>query len=264
MASEFKKRLLALKNKWDKARKEKPQNFGSAVEDGVYKARITLAELGESQSSGRMQVTWEATITHGESKGEIVRDYDGMETDQNLFFLQARIARLGKDVPDGDNIDQLEEVLDEITKEKPAVRIRVRTKDDYTHFYINRLLKDGDDEEQEEEEEEPAEEPAEEKDETEEEPEAEAEPEAETENDEVALSIGMRVRFELNGKELEGEIVEIMDDDRARVKTKTGTYKVAVSKLSLVEEEAVEVEEEEEAQPEPKKAKAKGRVVKVK
>lgn len=266
MGSEFKKRLAALKGKWNKAKKEKPESFGAAVEDGTYVGRLTLAELGESQSSGRMQVTWEATITEGENKGVIVRDYDGLETEQNLFFFQAKLARFGKEIPDGDNIEEIEEILAELTKEKPAIRFRVQTKDDFTHFRINRLLKDSDTEEVEEKEEEEA--PEEVVAEPAAEAEAEAEPEEKEDEGTIQLKKGMKVTFESGGKEVEGEVLEFIDDDtRARIQTDKGVFKVKLEKLSPVEGEdapvETEPEPEEEAEPEPAPKKVRGKVTKV-
>ena len=236
MASAFAKKLAAVSKKWKAIKTTPPEgvNAGSDVPDGVYKARITNAELGESQSSGRMQVAWEATIVEGEQKGDVVRDYDGLETEKNLFYLQQKLGRLKQEVPD--DISEIEEVLNAITKEKPLVRIRVRTKDDYQHFQINRVLDNEDGEQPEE---------------TEAEAEGETEAEPETDSNEVEMKVGMKASFKSGGKDLEGEVLEFVENDtKARIKTDKGTFKVKLDDLTVLAGEDEAVEEEPEAEPE--------------
>lgn len=243
--SEFLNRLKKLGTNWKKATKRDPKEFGgSAVEDGIYRLRITGCELTESMSSGRLQIHWEFTVAEGEAKGEQCHDYDGLESEDNLFFLQRKLARLGKEVPE--DISEIETVLNEIAKERPLIRGRVKTKDDFTHVYINKMLDDKGadvefaepdgaepDPEEAAPEAEPEAEPAEVA------PEAEAEPEPEGEPEGVALEEGMRVSFQSKGATVEGELLEFTDNDaKARVKTDAGVYKVAVEALSPVEGEA--------------------------
>ncbi len=265
--SEFSKRLGKLKGNWGKARKRDRSEFGgSTLEDAIYKMEVTSAELTESQSSGRLQVCWEYTVLEGESKGETIRDYDGMESEDNLFFIQRKLERLGFDAPE--DPAEIEGILNKVGKKKPKIKARVRTKDDFTHVYVNRLL-DGEAGEEEAAQETDAEEP-----EFEAEAEAEAEPEAEPEPEgegEVELQEGMKVTFPSGGKELEGEILNFIDDDtKARVKTEKGVFKVKIESLTPAEGEGEpeEVEAEPEAEPEPEKPRkpvaSKGKVSKVK
>lgn len=261
--SEFLNRLKKLGGNWKKASKRDPKEFGgSAVEDGIYRLRITGCELTESMSSGRLQIHWEFTVAEGEQKGEQCHDYDGLESEDNLFFLQRKLARLGKEVPE--DISEIETVLAEIIKERPLIRGRVKTKDDFTHVYINRMLDDkgadvefaepdgGEpDPEEAAPEAEPEAEPAAEPEEVQPEAEAEPEPAPEAEPEGVSLEEGMRVSFQSKGATVEGELLEFVDNDsKARVKTDAGVYKVAVESLSPVEGET---EPEPEPAPEPAK-----------
>lgn len=267
MGSEFSNRLKKLGGNWKKASKRDPSEFGgSSIDDGIYRLRITGCELTESASSGRLQIHWEFTVAEGDNKGEQVHDYDGLESEDNLFFLQRKLARLGKEVPE--DVSAIEAVLQEIEKERPLIRARVKTKDDFTHVYINKMLDDkgadvefaepdgsepepeADAETPEAEAEAAPEEVAPEA-EAEAEPaaEAEAEPEAAAESD--ALEEGMRVTFKSKGADVEGEIVEFVDNDtKARVKTDAGVYKVAVEGLFPVKGET-------DAEPEPEPAPPK-------
>ena len=256
MGSEFAKRLSKLKGNWNKAKERKGGGFESAVEDGIYKMCVTVAELTERQSSGRLQIHWEFTVMDGEFKGEAVHDYDGMESEDNLFFIQRKVTKLGHEAPEDPS--EIEEILAAITKEHPVFRGRVKTKDDFTHVHINKLL-EGEESGAEDADPEPAAESGKGK--------ADAE-----ESGEVALEQGMKVTFKSGGKVLEGEILEFTDDDtKARVKTAKGTFKVSVDLLDPVagevEPEDPEPEPEAEPEPEPEPEKparrvgSKGRVV---
>jgi hypothetical protein len=272
MGSEFSNRLKKLGGNWKKASKRDPSEFGgSAIEDGIYRLRITGCELTESVSSGRLQIHWEFTVAEGESKGEQVHDYDGLESEDNLFFLQRKLARLGKEVPE--DVSTIETVLQEIEKERPLIRARVKTKDDFTHVYINKMLDDagkdvdmpepdGAEPEAEEGGEAPEEPAVEEAAPEEVAPEAEAEPEAEPEAGD-ALEEGMRVTFKSKGADVEGEIVEFTDNDsKARVKTDAGVYKVAVEALFPVKGETEPADAEPEPEPEPAPKRGPGRPAK--
>lgn len=262
--SEFSSKLKRLGGNWKKASKRDASAFGgSTLEDGIYRMRITGAELTESQSSGRLQIAWEFTVADGDSKGEVVRDYDGLESEDNLFFLQRKLARLEKEVPE--DISLIEKVLAEIIKEKPLIRAKVKTKEDFTHVYINRLLNDAGEDKEAPEGEETTEEDAEAEAEAEPEevtaeaegaaPEAEGEPEPEAETKEVSLQEGMKVSFTQGGKSVEGEILGFVDNDtKARVKSAAGVFRVATDQLTPV---AGEEAPEPEAEPEPEPAPAK-------
>jgi translation initiation factor IF-1 len=62
--------------------------------------------------------------------------------------------------------------------------------------------------------------------------EPEAEPEAEADEETVELEEGSEVVFTLKGKEVKGEIVEVVDEDTVRVKAEDGkTYKLGTDKI---------------------------------
>ncbi len=264
--SQFAKKLTGLKKHWKEASKREPAKM-AAVEDGIYEAKLSKCQLAESISSGRLQVAWGWVIAKGEGKGDQVNDYDGLETEDNFFYLQRKLAQLGKEIPE--EITELEEVLKQLEKEKPLAKIRVKSKDGFTHVYINGLVEDSDDEEEtetetedetEEEETESDEEEeteSEEEDEEEEETEEEEEETEEEEEDAVNVDIGDTVAFKLkDGTEHTGELLEVLEKEgKARVRSKKDkkVYKVAIEVLEAVEEE-----------PAPAPAKAKVNKVKPK
>lgn len=245
----FDKKLAKAMKNWKKAKERKP-SFENVVTDGVYTAKLVRAEMGESQGSGRLQVSMRAVIAGGEYKGENVNWYLGLETEDNIMFFQRDLVRLGKEVPD-DPTD-LEDVLKELEDEKPTMRIQLRTKGEFQNVRILKLV-GAEDEETESETEEEAEEPEEEESDEEAEKEAE-EPEEDTDEEEKTedsskedeeeeeeseeedtedeeagddeveapeVEVGSRVMFSKKGKDIVGtvksidykkELVKIKDD----------------------------------------------------
>ncbi len=232
----LKSNMGELKKLWAKG-KEQKMEFDSSVPDGVYVGKINMAEFGESQNSGRPQVAWAAKISVGEFKGETVRWWSGLKTEQNMMFLQRDIARLGKEVPEG--IEDLEDILKEIENEKPSIRFRVKTDGEFTNIRVLKKLssadaEDADEEETEEEEEVAKEEPKDVEPETEEEEVVEETEEEVVEEEEPTLEVGLRAAFDLKGKEVVGEVTKIdKENETAVVKVDggAGSFKVKYEKL---------------------------------
>lgn len=239
----FKAKLAKAAKAWSNATKKKP-DFGTELPDGTYHARIVKAEMGESQSKGRLQVAWQAVILKGEHKNEKANWWNGMETEDNMMYFQRDLVRLGKEVPEDPS--EIEDVLKEIEKEKPTVRIAVKTNGEFTNIRIGKKLDSDEvgDEEEPTEDEAPAEEPAVEAEpepEVEAEPEVEPEPEAEEVVEEVVeeveeeptVEVGMRVAFDLKGKEIVGSVTSIDTElQKVVVKSDQGpSFKLAPEKL---------------------------------
>jgi len=216
----LKAQLAKAKSLWNKAKDMKPE-FESPVNDGVYVGRIMKAELGESESSGRLQVSWGAVISVGEFKGETVRWWSGLKTEQNFMYLQRDIARLGKEVPEG--VDELEEILEGIEKEKPSVRFKIKTDGEFQNVRLLKKLEgldvpeddddapSGDDYDLD-----PEPEPSD--------PEPEpTDPEPEPSDDVPTMEVGIRAAFDLSGKEVAGEVIKVdPDQEKATVKLDDG------------------------------------------
>lgn len=279
----LKKKLAGMKSKWNSAKKKagEMQEYVN-LPDGFYVAKISQAKIEES-SNGRPQIRWEYTVLEGDSKGESQPDWDGLDREESFVWLQRKLARLGKEVPE--DPDELEAVLKEIVKEGARLRIRVKTKkkddDEFTHVYVNKVLSGGGEETEEETEEEAeaeadadeaeaeeksekksskkkskkdddeSEEEAEEEEDAEKEDDAEAEEEEaeeeESDDDAVSLEEGMEVEFTVDDKKYTGKILEFVDDDtKARVETSKGKkFKLKIEKLSPVASEEEEADEEE-------------------
>lgn len=233
---------MSLKAQLEKARanwkkgKETSPDFGSPVPDGTYVGKLVKVELNESQSSGRLQAHFQAVISTGEYKGESINWYSGLKTDQNMMYFQRDIVRLGHDAPE--DINDVEDILKEISKEKPSIRFKVVTDGEYTNV---RLLKRLDTAEapEEEETEEPEEPEAEEeepetkkKEEIEEEEVIEEEEESD-DDPEIDVAVGLRVLISVSGKDQAGTITEINErEEKVVVKTDAGKkFRVGIDKL---------------------------------
>lgn len=138
--SMFQQRLAQLQGSWQAAQKAAQESsFGSKVPDGRYIAQIVGAEVGESQSSGRLQVAWEYCILEGEHAGEIVRDYDGLETQENLVWLARKLDRLGYETA-SISFEELEDVLRDCVESRITVQLRLKTKGEYQNAYVDQRL----------------------------------------------------------------------------------------------------------------------------
>lgn len=166
-SSSYKKKLAKAKKRWKKARKEAEESAFAEFEDGRYIAKLTGAELGESQSSERLQIHWTWTFQEGDYEGQKCHDYDGCETDDNLVWVGRKFSRLGYEIPE--DFDDIPESLEEIVADGVVARIVLKTSGEYQNIQIQRVLSTDDEDEYDEDEgEEPDEDSEEESDEDEE------------------------------------------------------------------------------------------------
>lgn len=280
--ADLKKLLAGAGKSWKTAKKRVTDTEKGGFEefpDGLYDAQLIGAEIGESKGAkARLQVDFSWRFMDGDLEKKVKHDYQGMNTEDGLFYLGRRIEELGYEAPD--DLGDLPEVLKAIVKEKIAARIVLKTKGEFQNVYIRKLLGDdadedveeteedetdteteaeeSDDEETEEEDgEEEAEEETEEEDgEAEEEEETEEEEteeeEAEEGEEEVEQAApGMKVIVETAKGREPGVIVEIIEaEGKVRVKlNKDG-------KIIRASAEKVEItDDEEEVEEEPKATK---------
>jgi len=186
----------ALKKKakqFKKSRKAVPGQFSiPKIDDGSYVARITM-QMKMVGPDKKLQARFDWTIARGAFKGVTYNktvwldDEDSDRDQENWDNLSRCLQVLGYDMDDID-VSDLIAIADEVTKEKPLIKIGVKNNTDpkdsdkkYLNSYFNLALDDEDDElEDEEEEEEDEDEEAE----AEEEEEEEATDEEEEEDEE--------------------------------------------------------------------------------
>ena len=144
-AVNFQSRLKKLNGAWESA-KQTANDMPSFAEvpDGRYVCKLTGAEIGES-AGGRLQVGWVWKIVDNDSeyRGQDLRDYDGLETEENLVWLQKKLERLNYEVDDL-NIEELPELLKELVSQGITARIRAKTKGEFQNLLIDRVLEDYD------------------------------------------------------------------------------------------------------------------------
>ena len=285
--ADFKSILKKGNSAWKKAAKRAKEDTGGFVDipDGRYTARLVSAKLGES-NAGRAQIAFGWKIEDGEYEGKTATNYQGIESEDNLFYLGRDLTRLGYELPD--DLMDLPEILKDIEKTKPLGTIQLRTKGDFQNLYIRKIFDSMEEEDEDEGEEvdetEEETDEAEEGDETEEESDEESDDEEsddadeesdeeesdeeesdeeesdeESSDDEVELSEGMRVIAETSKGREAGEVIEILEDEeKVRVKLDKGkVVKVGVDRIEVEPAEAKKkAPAKKAAAPAPAKKKA--------
>lgn len=265
---DFKKKLKDAQAKWKAAKKRVAEGTSQFAEydDGRYMAKLVEARVEESQSSGRLQAVFGWKFQEGEYEGKIKYAYQGLESEDSMFYFGRDLQTMGYELPDG--IDEIEEVLKDAVKSGVLAQIVLKTKGDFQNVYLRKVFNADEDVETEEETETSEEDAEEETTETVEETEEEAEEEtdeeeadeeeaAEEEDEGVEIEIGMRVQAETAKGREAGEIIEVLaEEGKVRVKLDTGkVVRVPVDKIE-VELEPEEVPEEPPAPPAKKAAPA--------
>lgn len=247
MSSTFQTKMKMASSMWGKAREQAKAepSFGNEIEDGRYVATISEGKMGEAQTSGRFQIAWTYVLLEGDHKGETIRSYDGLETENNLIWLGRKLARLGFEIPE--TLEEVQDICNKITKEKPTVRIRVKTNGEFQNVYVDQLLK------------------GHEADNSAEYGDAETSTAEVPEEAAAEIVVGCTVKFTYKGGTLEGEVVELLEaDGKLKVKSEKLVYTILNDKVEEVtsspdvgestdvpEEPTVEPEEEPEPEPEP-------------
>lgn len=252
---DLKKRLAKIKESYKAAKERDPTSGFERVPDGMYRMKLVDAEVGESQSSGRLQVKFEWQVDGGEHDGRSCYDYQGIETEDNIFYFGRLLSRLGREMPeDPTNIPDL---LTKMVEDGVVIQGQLRTTpnkaggDDYQNLRVRKLLSGA------------AEDEGSDEETTTKEP--ESEPESEPEAEESASwtpAKDDRVSFKLGGKDAIGTILKFADANTAIVANDADkkNYKVAVAKLTQYEEPEAEPETEkteevvEDAEPEAEEA----------
>jgi len=252
---DIKKLLKGAQSNWKKASKRVVEDRGATgfveIPDGRYTERLVSAKVGESDK-GRPQIDFGWKIEDGEYEGKTKHNYQGIETEDNLYYLGRDLEKLGYEIPD--DLGDLPDILADIEKSKPLGTIALVTKagSDFQNLYIRKMFDTDEDEEGEDEE--PAEdaadedtdeeaedtEEAEEEDADEEVDEEEADEDAdEDDGEEVSIEEGMRVVAETAKGREPGVIVGILEDEgKVRVKLDSGkTVRLGPEKIEVEPEE---------------------------
>jgi hypothetical protein len=203
------------------------------VDDGRYIAKTSTAEF--TKNNGRISAHFVFVIADGENKGRNIHKWDGLDNEQSLFYLAKTLRRFGYDVdPKTLKLKMIPGILAEIQEEGPYAKIQVKTKADseYPNIYVNGIAEDFEPEEDEEEEEEGEE-----------------------------IGPGDTVIIEVDGEEVEGEVVSI-NEKTNKVKVKVGkkTHLVDADDISIPDSDEEEEDEDEESEEEDSEIEVGSRV----
>ena len=245
MDQKLKNKLKKAQGDWKNARSKANETVGFAeVPDGRYLAHLTGATIGESKSSGRLQIQWTWTIVDGEHEGDTKLDFDGLETEDNLVFLGRKLARFSYELPE--DITEIADILDELIEKRPLSRIRLKTRGEFQNVYVDKIMQasssdedddasdddTGSDEDVEDTDGGVPDEPEESDDEESDDEESDDEG-GDDGDDEQEVEVGMRVIASTKKGDAAGEIVEIIEDEgKVRVSLDEGrTVRISVDKL---------------------------------
>ena len=263
---DFKSKLAKFGKTFKTAKQRaKEEGFGAELPDGKYMTKLESCELGTSQASGRLQLTFVYKITDGEQKGETIRKYLGLETEDDQMWLDRELKKFGIAI---ESLEEVEEVAKLLNSSKAVAKVTLKTKDSGQFAYLDSVLseidasdfaanEDGDDEEDQEEEEDVEE--TEDSDDEDEDGDEDSEEETEDEEEDSAdIEVGMTAAFEgKTGKEIVGKVIAILEKtNEVKIKSGDKTYTTKVDNLYIPEvsdEDETEEEEEEDEVEEVKK-----------
>lgn len=135
--SPYKKKLQELGQHWKGAK----QDIGLGLPEGNYRMWLISGELGESESSGRLQITWIYKVAEGEQAGQQHREYQGVDSPESLPWLARRLARLEYEIDDFEDLEELEDILENVNKNGPyLVQVKLQEKDGFLNTRLNKLL----------------------------------------------------------------------------------------------------------------------------
>ena len=238
MDQKLKNKLKKAQNDWENARSKAKETTGfTEIPDGRYLANLTDGVIGESKSSGRLQIQWTWTIADGEFEGDTKLDFDGLETEDNLVFLGRKLARFSYELPE--DITEISDILEELIEKKPMARIRLKTRGEFQNVYVDKIIQSSSDDGEGSDDDDVGSDtdvedvdggiPDDPKDEESDDEESSDE----ESSDEQEVEVGMRVIASTKKGDAPGEIVEIMEDEgKIRVHLDEGrTVKISVDKL---------------------------------
>lgn len=130
-------KLKGLQKLW---KNTEPKRIGAPLPPDDYVARIESAVVGESKK-GRLQIDWTLCIVGDDYDGKKVHRYTGLETEENLAFLQGDLETLNLQIPD--DIDDLGESLEEANG--LLVAITVAKNDEFLNIYFNDVVEENED-----------------------------------------------------------------------------------------------------------------------
>uniref|UniRef100_A0A6M3J8C9 Uncharacterized protein n=1 Tax=viral metagenome TaxID=1070528 RepID=A0A6M3J8C9_9ZZZZ len=120
--------------------------YGGAVPDGTYVARVVDADVTESRSSGNLLLKWELEVLVGHMigrkiwKNNVIAKSDGQGgyvPDEGVKYLKGDLARVGIVL---DSLPSLRQRKEELKGK--VVEVSLKTKGTFQATYVNREVDD--------------------------------------------------------------------------------------------------------------------------
>jgi hypothetical protein len=115
--------LKGAKGNWSDQVKQAKENTFKELPHGIYRCRLSSAEIGESQSENP-QITWKYTVVSGTEIGQTITKWTQLEGENSLYYLAQELIRFGLD-PDEIDPSDLPQVLADLVEEAPLVTIKL-------------------------------------------------------------------------------------------------------------------------------------------
>lgn len=221
------------------------KKFNSELPDGLFKGRISGADIVTSKNSGDLQIIVNLMVVdHEEYEGLKAVSFMGIEGDR-LSWTLGTLIRLGFEI-EGD-VEDIYTAVEELNSSNMIVSFEQKNGFANIKKNLNEEIEEDEDDSESIMSEDDGD--VEERDEDAEEEDEETEEEEDDEDESLEISEGDLVSWSnKKGKTLTGEVIEILEDDNsARVETAEGKIlTIEYDKLSLLDEEPEEIEDEEE------------------
>ena len=129
------KQLAAANKLWTNAQ---PQQGFVRPPDGDYIAKIIKMEIGNSQSTNRIQLVTTFELLNGEAKGDQVLRFDGLVTEQNMSFTKGFLEVIGCPCPEklSDLPGEIEQFM---ATNQDLFDIQLKTKGEYQNTYVKQV-----------------------------------------------------------------------------------------------------------------------------
>jgi hypothetical protein len=134
--SDFKKRLKKFEKGWKQAKGTQDRTF-TKPPDGKHKFVLVSAQVGESKSSQRLQVTWDFRITKGKAINQHAYQYDSLEDERGWAMIKGRLKAMKVSPPS--RLSDLSAALDKACDRK--VLATLKSRGDFQDMVIIKRLK---------------------------------------------------------------------------------------------------------------------------
>jgi len=135
--TQFKKQLASLNGTWKKAKDKQDEMFGGAmIPEATYMAQLTSAKLVLTKQSQKLAISRTFLILEGDFEGKTLSDLMGLSFNEySPVYARRWIEQMGYAAPE-DLSEELENILDAITKDARYAKIKVKHSGTYYNIDV--------------------------------------------------------------------------------------------------------------------------------